>query len=39
MTYILKGLIETEITKDEYDLLHETLIKYRINQYISELIR
>nr|DAK40434.1 MAG TPA: hypothetical protein [Caudoviricetes sp.] len=39
MNYILKGTIETEITKDEYKLLHDTLIKYRINQYISELIR
>lgn len=39
MNYMLKGKIEITITEDEYNLLHDELIKYRINQYLKELVR
>lgn len=39
MNYMLKGKIEITITEDEYNLLHDELIKYRINQHLKELVR
>jgi hypothetical protein len=39
MTYMLMGNIEITINEDEYNLLHDTLIKYRINRYLEELVR